>query len=852
MRFRSAAADLVGRARRAGDREALVLALRALAWAERARLADAQAKILLDEAARIARRHRLDHALGDVLLSRAAVNQELGRMGSAQRDLDLAGGLVAVGRAVEVRFQRAVLHQNLGRLGPAATAYRELLARSDTPARIKVIAGNNLAMIDAQVGRYGEAFRHLDGAARRAGQVGPALVAMVLETQAWATVQAGRLVEGLRLFEESARAHEAAGLPLGEHFVEYSDALMDLRLLPEATAAARSAADVFRTMGVPLMGAEAQLRIAQLAMLLDDPVAAERAAATAVESFGRQDRTVWKARAVLVRTEARLRAGSVDAADLRRARHVCATLTSAGLASSAVHAHVVAGRIAAKLGRVGDAVRSLERAAELATARPILVRLLGRVAAALAARMSGRRGETLANCRRGLRDLARHRAALPSAELRALASGHGVELGQLGLEVVIEAGAPRHVLDWMERTRAAALLAVEPAGSRDIDDDLAALRAAYAEVEAMTLQTNRGPTAETLLTRQATIESRIRRATWQRHTSAGPAATPIGVSRLRELLAGRILVEYGILHDRLMAIVVEPRRSRVVPLGTAGTPAVHLRALLFALRRLTESRPPASLAAARLSADHHIGTLRELLLDPLAVAPDAELVVVPVGQLHGVPWPAMHDGPLSLAPSARFWARTRTSAVDRRRARRVVLVEGPHLPGATAEIRRLHRLYPDATVITPPHSTTAAVVDLADGAGLVHLACHGLLRSDNPLFSSLILSDGPLTVQEFQARGAAPNRLVLASCQSGIDVSYAGDEVLGFVSALLARGTAGIVASTAAVPDVAAVDLMCALHEGLISGRTLAHALHAARATLDRSDPAAFVNWCTFTAHGAA
>ncbi|GAA0897821.1 hypothetical protein GCM10009558_110270 [Virgisporangium aurantiacum] len=164
----------------------------------------------------------------------------------------------------------------------------------------------------------------------------------------------------------------------------------------------------------------------------------------------------------------------------------------------------------------------------------------------------------------------------------------------------------------------------------------------------------------------------------------------------------------------------------------------------------------------------------------------------------------------------------------------------------------MHRLYPDATVITPPHSTTAAVVVLADGAGLVHLACHGLLRSDNPLFSSLILSDGPLTVQEFQARGAAPNRLVLASCQSGIDVSYAGDEVLGFVSALLARGTAGIVASTAAVPDVAAVDLMCALHEGLISGRTLAHALHAARATLDRSDPAAFVNWCTFTAHGAA
>ena len=41
-----------------------------------------------------------------------------------------------------------------------------------------------------------------------------------------------------------------------------------------------------------------------------------------------------------------------------------------------------------------------------------------------------------------------------------------------------------------------------------------------------------------------------------------------------------------------------------------------------------------------------------------------------------------------------------------------------------------------------------------------------------------------------------------------------GDEVLGFVSAMLAQGTAGVVASIAAVPDVAAVDLMLELHRG--------------------------------------
>jgi CHAT domain-containing protein len=107
-------------------------------------------------------------------------------------------------------------------------------------------------------------------------------------------------------------------------------------------------------------------------------------------------------------------------------------------------------------------------------------------------------------------------------------------------------------------------------------------------------------------------------------------------------------------------------------------------------------------------------------------------------------------------------------------------------------------------------------------------------------------------VQELQTSGVAPHRLVLASCQSGADVSYAGDEVVGFIGSLLARGTAGVVASVAAVPDVAAVDLMYALHERVAKGSTLAHALYEARAGLDRADPGAYVNWCTFSAYGAA
>ena len=161
-------------------------------------------------------------------------------------------------------------------------------------------------------------------------------------------------------------------------------------------------------------------------------------------------------------------------------------------------------------------------------------------------------------------------------------------------------------------------------------------------------------------------------------------------------------------------------------------------------------------------------------------------------------------------------------------------------------------MHPGAQVIEPQDSAAREVVAALADADLAHRACHGVPRADNPMFSSLLLADGPLTVQELHGAGVAPHRLVLASCHSGADVAYLGDEVLGFVSAMLAQGTAGVVASIAAVPDVAAVDLMLALHRGLRDGQTLARALHAARGQIDRDSPEGFVNWCTFSAHGAA
>jgi tetratricopeptide (TPR) repeat protein len=860
-RFGPAAQALVAEARRARQPEALALALRAVAWAERARLDDRSAIALLDEACRIARRHHLDDTLAELLMTHAAVSQELGWMAAARRDLRAAAALLTGPRARELDFNQAVLLQNVGQLTDAAAIYHQVLSDPSTGPRHLVLSANNLALIESEQGRYGAALQRLGQALPAAADIGPALLALLTESQAWVTVQSGRFTAGLTLFEQAAQAYQAAGLALGEHYVEYADALMELRLLPEATRAARQAVRELSSTGARLMAAEAQLRVARLALLAGDPAEADSAAAAAAEAFGRQARAGWRSRALVVEVEARLGSGTATRADLARARAAASRMADLGATSAAVQGFLVTGRLAASLGQRRQAVAALTRAGTLARRAPVLVRLRGRLSCALAARLRQRDREVLLHCQQGLADLARHRRSLPSAELRALASGHGAELGRIGLDVVLRNGSPARALNWMERSRAAALLAVEPPQFGEISADLKALRAVHAELRDRAAPATRpaaaGPTrAEQAIHEQTVIEDRIRQATWRAAPVAEGPARPVTLSALRDHLGGRLLVEYGLLDEALVAVVVEPRRSRIVSLGPLGPVREQLRALLFALRRLAQSRPPAQLDAARASAEMRLRRLAEVLLRPLGLSCDAELVIVPVPDLQGVPWAALHSAPVGLAPSATAWTRSALAAQTEDPAgtdgKDVALVAGPDLPGAVAEVEALAGIYPSAARITPPASAADRVVDALAGASLVHLACHGTLRADNPMFSSLLLSDGPLTVQELYARGLAPRRLVLAACESGSLVGYPGDEVLGFVSALLARGTAGIIASTSAVPDVEAVDLMTAVHRRLAGGDTLARALHEARGSTGPEDPASFVNWCTFNAHGAA
>jgi CHAT domain-containing protein len=143
---------------------------------------------------------------------------------------------------------------------------------------------------------------------------------------------------------------------------------------------------------------------------------------------------------------------------------------------------------------------------------------------------------------------------------------------------------------------------------------------------------------------------------------------------------------------------------------------------------------------------------------------------------------------------------------------------------------------------------TAAALTKAD---LAHLAMHGRLSQDNPLFSSLQLSDGPLMVYDLEQLPRVPPTVVLAACDSGRHVVYAGDELLGLAATFLAKGAQQLVASVVPVPDAATAPLMVAFHQRLAAGLAPAAALAQAQLLVSHDGGAELAAAAGFVCVGA-
>ncbi len=250
--------------------------------------------------------------------------------------------------------------------------------------------------------------------------------------------------------------------------------------------------------------------------------------------------------------------------------------------------------------------------------------------------------------------------------------------------------------------------------------------------------------------------------------------------------------------------------------------------------------------------------LYDLLVRPLAsLLSGTKLVFVPAGVIHYVPFHALHDGEKYLvetyetvyAPSAAVWTALAAKRVRKPKSSLVMGYADERIPQAEREARELGRALPNSDVHTGKKATFEAFTANAARYDLIHLACHGQFRPDNPMFSSLHLADGWVTVQDICARRIKASLVTLSACETGISKIAAGDELLGLVRGFLSAGAASLVVSLWTVNDYATLTLMRQFYSCLTSGHSAASALRIAQLQLIRRGEHPYL-WSPFIAIG--
>ncbi|MCP5035440.1 MAG: CHAT domain-containing protein [Actinomycetia bacterium] len=805
------------------------------------------------------------HELGDIRGATEAFNtaisvaREIGSTSAEARALanlaitmlqqgDTDAGHTAIERASKldagaaegtVKYLLALFEQRLGNHRRAFELYQQalpLLARENDQASVAGLHLNRGVLFAYQndLVQASRNYAEAESIARRQDLI--LLEAMAAHNLGFTLGRMGALAEALDTFDRARGLYSRlpyAPRQLRVLHTDHADALLAAGLGAGAEEAARGAVDALYSTGNSVDLAEARLLLARVCLANGKLADAHRLAKESERDFNDFGRRSWAAMAGYVDMLARAAVTSEpELTPPAQLVELCATtadrLGQAGWTVESMDARFWAARLAAQRSDVGRAER------ELATARALRGRLspaqvINRWHAHAVYRLAA--GDIRKASRAvaaGLHEAEVYRSQMGSTAARVEATTLAMGLAQTGVEIAFRRASPAAVFRAAERTRATVtqLTPVVPPSGSPIALELDRLRS----------EVGQRLTAPDSLRAAASGPADIERAITDLalRTQAEPVVfRPTSLTAIRSQLRHRVLVEYIEHRQHLHAIVATRSRTDLVDLGPL-KPVQQAQTFLDAslqqlLRRGSEHTPRAKTNVTRNAAE-----LSELLIDRLGLFRGRrsydDLVIVPTGSLHWLAWsllPGLRDRDFCVAPSASLWFRRTTATAPSNR--RVLLVCGPELPGAEIEIERLAALNPAATVLAGSEASNERVTAELARADVAHIAAHGLFRSDNPMFSSLSLADGPLTIYDLERLDGVPSTVILTACDAATPAVTMTDEVIGTASALLSLGVTTVFAPIAPVPDGSLEHFVVDFHQALMTGASVRGAHRIAR-----------------------
>ena len=773
-----------------------------------------------------------------------------GRSTEALAMLNTAAERVRGAAQARILVRRGLLLQILGHTTGAVQDLRkaaQVLRRSgDAVWEVRAVVNLAQALVD-----LGDAAR-ADVALSRAETLLTAAdrtfeAATTRHTRGLAASMAGHIPEALAHFDAAEELYAAAGARPAELSEARSATLLAAGLMTDALAAAEEAVNILQRTGAsPAYRAHALVRASNAALATGHHELSRDYSMKALRLYTKQHRERGKAEARLALLRAKYASGERSRRMLHEATAVCAYATQHRM-TEAVEAHLLAGQIAYDLGDRALATVHLDAARKGRLSKSALARLLSWRAAALRAEITGRRRSKLDACDRGFRALEAHQLSLGAIETRAAATAHARSLAQTALRDAIGHDDPLAVLTWAERSRATVftLPPISVPDDPELAAELIALRQARQRLEEATVK---GSPVGTLDRLCRDLEDRVRRRTLRTSAAVVQPSNKPSTADVLGHVEDAVLIELVGLDDQLHALLITADGVRLQPCGRLADALRGAEYARFCLRRMTRRATMAHAWGSRSEAARFVQ--RSLLGTWPDELPDqGPVVVIPPAQLASMPWgmlPCLRGRDLSLAPSAVAWLNAKRPA---RREGGAVLVAGPGLAQAEAEVTGIAGLYPGAAVFRGEGASADAVLAALDGATLAHIAAHGIFRSDNPMFSSLRLYDGPITVIDLQRLKSAPQQVILSSCDSGSSSHVGQDEILGMANALIPQGTRSMLAAVVPINDENAASFAIRFHRELRSLGSMAAALRTARVEAD--DPRSFATAHAFLTFGA-
>lgn len=313
---------------------------------------------------------------------------------------------------------------------------------------------------------------------------------------------------------------------------------------------------------------------------------------------------------------------------------------------------------------------------------------------------------------------------------------------------------------------------------------------------------------------------------------------PLTLLEIRSALATEAtVVSYFITSEKVLAFVIRKGTFDAFELPTNEG---ELRQKIQAFRLFPSLFDPAP---------ESLNDLRDRLIVPIKkYLMPGQIAVVPHGVLHDLPFAALMDEKvfpkdqydLFYLPNASAFSviRNKPDPIGRRT---LAMAQGSApdlkpLQNVDKEVADVAQFFgPDGESFNSHQTTETLFRRKAKDFNFIHLAAHGMVNANSPLFSRIVLgrddqNDGNLYLGEVYQLDLSQVRLtVLSACDTGNGQRSAGDDVMALSRGFLYAGSRAVIASLWQVDDAVTTQLMGAFYRHLVAGDSAAKALREAQ-----------------------